>query len=418
MNEITITNYEELKGELRKELYSTAQSVCRIGYLLKIARDTDVLADRYKDVNEFAQKEFNLDKTQVSRFIRINDRFSVDGNSEQLLPDYTEYGSAKLSLMLLLPDEINEELSPEYSKTDIQAIKEEYEEEQKITDLEVMMEDKAGVPDEFIEAVVKQLNDEHPDPIRFFHEAKLRADNLSTASGREITPNKANAKECYMPDGDRTYTIRIPGQGRFMVNMREAEITIVNMRDAGNKSPLSWEEFTEAVLQDESQRTFEEEKKPEEKPKPKKVEKSKPPVAPVQPKPEELPFPDGEEPEITHVSPEDPLPEEAAGEEKDSEIEKVEGEIVSEKEITTNDQTIDQSGQQDTQDARQDEVSTGQQEISQSGQQATAFQRQVASELQKIAIIVLSMESNPKNWDHISDMLRETMSLINSSIKF
>lgn len=376
MNEITITNYEELKGELRKELYSTAQSVCRIGYLLKIARDTDVLADRYKDVNEFAQKEFNLDKTQVSRFIRINDRFSVDGNSEQLLPDYTEYGSAKLSLMLLLPDEINEELSPEYSKTDIQAIKEEYEEEQKITDLEVMMEDKEGVPDEFIEAVVKQLNDEHPDPIRFFHEAKLRADNLSTASGREITLNKADAKECYMPDGDRTYTIRISGQGRFMVNMREAEITIVNMRDPRNKSPLSWEEFTEAVLKDESQRTFEEEKKPEEKPKPKKVEKSKPPVAPVQPKPE------------------DPLPEEAAGEEKDSEIEKVEGEIVS-KEITTNDQTIDQSGQQ-----------------------ATAFQRQVANELQKIASIVLSMESNPKNWDHISDMLRETMSLINSSIKF
>lgn len=378
MNEITITNYEELKGELRKELYSTAQSVCRIGYLLKIARDTDVLADRYKDVNEFAQKEFNLDKTQVSRFIRINDRFSVDGNSEQLLPDYTEYGSAKLSLMLLLPDEINEELSPEYSKTDIQAIKEEYEEEQKITDLEVMMEDKAGIPDEFIEAVVKQLNDEHPDPIRFFHEAKLRADNLSTASGREITPNKADAKECYMPDGDRTYTIRIPGQGRFMVNMREAEITIVNMRDPGNKSPLSWEEFTEAVLQDESQRTFEEEKKPEEKPKPKKVEKSKPPVAPVQPIPEE---PKTEEPDA------------AAGEEKDPEIEKVEGEIVSEKEITTNDQTIDQSGQQ-----------------------ATAFQRQVANELQKIASIVLSMESETKNWDHINDMLRKTIRLINSSI--
>ncbi|MBP5383540.1 MAG: hypothetical protein J6Y57_01035 [Lachnospiraceae bacterium] len=397
MNEITITNYEELKGELRKELYSTAQSVCRIGYLLKIARDTDVLADRYKDVNEFAQKEFNLDKTQVSRFIRINDRFSVDGNSEQLLTEYTEYGSAKLSLMLLLPDEINEELSPEYSKTDIQAIKEEYEEEQKITDLEVMMEDKAGVPDEFIEAVVKQLNDEHPDPIRFFHEAKLRADNLSTASGREITPNKADVKECYTPDGDRTYTIRIPGQGRFMVNMREAEITIVNMRDPGNKSPLSWEEFTEAVLQDESQRTFEEEKKPEEKPKPKKVEKSKPPVAPVQPKPE------------------DPLPEEAAGEEKDPEIEKVEGEIVSEKEITTNDQTIDQSGQQDTQDARQDEVSTGQQEISQSGQQASALQKQIANELQKIAAIVLAMEANKKNWDHVQDQLRDTMRLISSS---
>lgn len=390
MNEVTIENVktlEDLKSQLNIELNQAAISFVRIGYLLKTARDTDILKDtEYSDVNEFAQKEFGLDRSQVSRFMRINDRFSISGYSEHLKVEYEGYGSAKLSLMLTLPDEINEELSPEMSKSDIQAIKEDYDEEQKITDLEVMMEDKAGVPDEFIEAVVKQLNDEHPDPIRFFHEAKLRAENLSTASGKEITPNKeADVKECYMPDGDRTYTIRIPGQGRFMVNMREAEITIVNMRDPGNKSPLSWEDFTEAILKDESQRTFEEEKKPEEKPKPKKVEKSKPkkvekskpPVAPVQPKPE------------------DHIPEEAAGEEKDPEIEKVEGEIVSEKEITTNDQTIDQSGQQ-----------------------ATAFQRQVANELQKIASIVLSMESNLKNWDHINDMLHATIRLINSAIKF
>ena len=390
MNEVTIENVktlEDLKSQLNIELNQAAISFVRIGYLLKTARDTDILKDtEYSDVNEFAQKEFGLDRSQVSRFMRINDRFSISGYSEHLKVEYEGYGSAKLSLMLTLPDEINEELSPEMSKSDIQAIKEDYDEEQKITDLEVMMEDKAGVPDEFIEAVVKQLNDEHPDPIRFFHEAKLRAENLSTASGKEITPNKeADVKECYMPDGDRTYTIRIPGQGRFMVNMREAEITIVNMRDPGNKSPLSWEDFTEAILKDESQRTFEEEKKPEEKPKPKKVEKSKPkkvekskpPVAPVHPKPE------------------DHIPEEAAGEEKDPEIEKVEGEIVSEKEITTNDQTIDQSGQQ-----------------------ATAFQRQVANELQKIASIVLSMESNLKNWDHINDMLHATIRLINSAIKF
>lgn len=52
------------------------------------------------------------------------------------------------------------------------------------------------------------------------------------------------------------------------------------------------------------------------------------------------------------------------------------------------------------------------------GQQATAFQRQVANELQKIASIVLSMESNLKNRDHINDMLHATIRLINSAIKF
>lgn len=52
------------------------------------------------------------------------------------------------------------------------------------------------------------------------------------------------------------------------------------------------------------------------------------------------------------------------------------------------------------------------------GQRATEFQRQVANELQKIASIVLSMESNLKNWDNINDMLRKTIRFINSSIKF
>ena len=42
--------------------------------------------------------------------------------------------------MLLLPEEITEELTPDYSKSDIQKIKDEVEEEKKVTDLEVMME--------------------------------------------------------------------------------------------------------------------------------------------------------------------------------------------------------------------------------------------------------------------------------------
>ena len=116
MNDLsTIMNYEQLKTELNEELSRTANSFVRIGYLLKLARDDRHILDGsgYSDVNEFAQKEYGLDKTQVSRFIRINDRFSIDGNSTKLLPQYEEYGSTKLSIMLTLPDEINEEISPE-----------------------------------------------------------------------------------------------------------------------------------------------------------------------------------------------------------------------------------------------------------------------------------------------------------------
>ena len=269
-----VNNYLTLKAALGQELTKTSQSFIRIGYLLKRARDEEeILKDSgYSDVNEFASAEFGLDRSQVSRFVRINDRFSIGGYSEHLKVEYEQYGSAKLSLMLTLPDEINEELSPEYSKTEINTIKSEYEAEQKISDMEVMMEDTEDVPDEFIAAIIKELNDEHPEPVTNFHDSYEMAQKLN------VEPDSMDVKEAYMPDGDRTYSIRIPGQGRFMVNMKEAGITIVNLRALDEKSPLSWDEFYEALKIDMATRTFavEEEKKPEKKEKPKKVEPSKP----------------------------------------------------------------------------------------------------------------------------------------------
>ena len=268
MNELTnVKTYDDLRIQLNTELNQAAISFVRAGYLLKIARDTDILkGSSYSNVNEFASAEFGLDKTQVSRFMRINDRFSINGYSEELEEKYRNYGSAKLSLMLTLPDEINEELSPEYSKSDIQAIKEEYEDEQKISDLEVMMEDKPDdEPDEFIALVVKHLNDEHPEAINTIH----------WGIGQGITVDLEDIKDAYMPDGDRAYSIRIPGQGRYMITCKDAEISIVNMRSPEEKSTLSWDEFMTATLEDEKTRDFNA-KEPEKAEKPKKVEKSKP----------------------------------------------------------------------------------------------------------------------------------------------
>ena len=277
MNELTINNFETLKSELNKELVSTAQSVCRIGYLLKLARDTDILNEGgYADVYDFAFTEYGLDKSQVSRFMNINDRFSVGGNSEQLLPEYADYGSSKLSIMLTLPEEINEELSPEMSKSDILAVKEEYDEEQKITPIEHMTEDTSDVPDDLVAAVVKQLNDEHPEPAELMYEALDLGKNLNLPEGWSYDND---AKEYYMPDGDKTYIINIPGRGRHMIKCTEEQLMITCMADM-KKTQLSWEDFAAAVVEDISHRDFG--KKVEDKPKakPKKVEKSKKPEKP------------------------------------------------------------------------------------------------------------------------------------------
>jgi len=269
MELMNIENYSQYKTELDAEINKTANSFCKIGYLLKLARDTDILKESgYSSYTEFAKAEYGLDKSQVSRFIAINDRFSIEGNSEQIEDKYAEYGSSKLSIMLTLPDAIVEELDPSYSKSDLQAIKEEYDEEQKISDIEVMMEPKAEPVetehDEFIAQIVKILNDENEDEARYMKETVLIAHDMGTE------PSMQDIQEAYAPDGSRTYSVRISGMGRFEVMMKPENIVIINIRDE-TKSPVSWEEFMTVLLEDLSRREF----KPITKPKEERQKKTK-----------------------------------------------------------------------------------------------------------------------------------------------
>ena len=80
MNELsTIQDYRQFKEALGTELRNQAEGFVRTGYLLKVARDTDILRDSgYATVAEFALAEYGLSKDVVSRYIAINDRYSKD----------------------------------------------------------------------------------------------------------------------------------------------------------------------------------------------------------------------------------------------------------------------------------------------------------------------------------------------------
>ena len=254
-----INTIEELTDKISSELTKAAISFVRIGYLLKKARDENILKDSgYPDIYVYANTKFGLDKSQVSRFIRINDRFSVDGYSEQLELKYEDFGYSKLSIMLTLPEEINEELSPDFSKKDINAIKSEYEAEQKISDLEVMMEEKPDGPDDFLAMVIKELNDEHPESATYLNTTMKMAEKLG------INVEEQDIREAYIPEGTAAYFIRISGRGRYEIGMKESGIVIINMRDPADKTSMTWEEFKGRLMKDMEVREFpEEDKKPE-----------------------------------------------------------------------------------------------------------------------------------------------------------
>mgnify|MGYP003289561025 CR=1 FL=1 len=223
--------YEEYKQELDTELRKTTEGFVRIGYLLKVAKDTDVLKESgYANVYEFAQEEYNIDKSQVSRFISINDRFSEGGYSDRLKEEFKGFGHAKLTIMLQLPDEINTELSPEFTKSEIQALREEYDAEQSVTDLEVLMEGedrKQKGMDNNLYKVLHQLGKDEPE--------------LYVKLFTAVDNGPAAVQETMTPDGEKIYSIRIMGVGRLMLSVKSIDrpITITNMR-SGEKEEYSW----------------------------------------------------------------------------------------------------------------------------------------------------------------------------------
>ena len=221
MNEITYNKtFFEWQQELDTELVKSAEGFVLIGYLLRVARDTDILKNSgYTGIVEFAKARYGLDKTQVSRFIHINDRFSEGGNSEELKENYKGMGYAKLTIMLQLPDEINEEITPDFSKSEIEEIKKEYEEEKKISDLEVWAEGTAEETKEFNELgqVLYQLLHDNPELFKKIYETSLTEDELT---------------DILAPSGEMIYSVRLQGIGRVMMSIKTelGRITLTNTR--------------------------------------------------------------------------------------------------------------------------------------------------------------------------------------------
>lgn len=238
MNEVLYTKtFNEWQQELDTELVKSAESFVKIGYLLKVARDTDILANTgYANVVEFAKARYGLDKTQVSRFIHINDRFSEDGNSAELQDRYKGMGYAKLTIMLQLPDEINEEISADFSKSEIEDIKKEIDEENKISDIEVWMEGTQEDAEKYNELgqVMYQLLHDMPELFIKIAQSSIETEELMNVLA---------------PSGEMIYSVRIPGTGRLMLSIKvnTGRITITNVRSM-EKTEWNIEDLAESVI--------------------------------------------------------------------------------------------------------------------------------------------------------------------------
>ena len=239
----TIDTYREFKSALDIELKNQAEGFVRTGYLLKKARDTEILKESgYTSVAEFAKAEYGLNKDTVSRYIAINDRYAVDGYSDKLQEKYQGYGIAKLQEMLTLSDDVVDMLSPELSRREIQDVKKEIAEEEKISDIEVMIEQQEV--DEKDKTILQRVM------YQYFYENREKFVELSEVIEGKLEADAAVNRilDVIIPAGIGPVFVRIKGVGKMMLSFHNADhdIEMLNVR-SGEKETVTWQKLIETI---------------------------------------------------------------------------------------------------------------------------------------------------------------------------
>lgn len=241
--QMTLNDWMSLKGKLEEELRGAAASFVRIGfYLRKIEESEGYKNDGSATLAEWAKDNYGLSASAVSRFMAINRKYSIDGYSDQLRLEYSQYGSAKLSEMLALPDSDLEMVSPEMKREDIREIKkfnkDAAKEEAKAEEPSADQREEPHEEQAPQAAAAPELPDvlpEHKWIIEFFRENKeIMNDLYSSKAFAEW--NVDGMKEIVNPSGARTYRHRMT-----MVSMMEARIMVKVFPKS--PAPMSWDGF-------------------------------------------------------------------------------------------------------------------------------------------------------------------------------
>lgn len=261
-HQITLNEYISIKEDIKRRLNHLAESFVAIGYRLKQIRDTEAYRqDGYNTIYEFAEKELGLTKSPTSRFMAINDKYSVGGNSLELREEFIGLGKSRLSEMLTMDPEDYVLITAQTSIKDIREIK--------------RMEKAAG-ENEVLTKFQEVLRKEYASKDR-------RKELIEIANAKCIDDIKA----AVIPEG-----YRLMKKGVLVIKFEDEKITVRTMGVSGVQE-LTWSEILNEYDQafdlgaaDPWKATYgeiEEEVKPEQKKVEKKPESKKPTKAESKP---------------------------------------------------------------------------------------------------------------------------------------
>lgn len=200
--QITLQDWLIWKEDIRNRLKETAENFVVIGYRLKQIRDSRMFEKEYPSLNDFAYHEYGLSKSVVSRFIKINNRFSKDGNSMELKEEYRGYEYSKLQEMLSLTEEEEEQVTPDMTVKEIRQIKENRNQEKKG---EAEEEEQEREEESSAEEEVKEEMKEEPEEAAGVKQKVATSQLVKEESDKEWKEKKPEPKPIELPKKDAVY---------------------------------------------------------------------------------------------------------------------------------------------------------------------------------------------------------------------
>lgn len=123
VEEIKDTDFRNLDAEIKRTMRYSAKAVVGLGFLLRRMADQKLWAECYDSFDDYLREELHMDYTMASRFIGINKKYSVGGNSAELEPEWAEYSQAALIEMLSMPRELEEKVTPDMTVRQVRELK-------------------------------------------------------------------------------------------------------------------------------------------------------------------------------------------------------------------------------------------------------------------------------------------------------
>lgn len=174
MGTLKFSIMQESVSAVKALLNDSKMNFVMIGYhLRKIDDDKLYRESGHENIWDFAKAQFGLSKSSASRFMAINERFSVGGYSDRLAEEYKEFSVSQMSEMLTLTDEQIRSIDSDTTIRDIRKMKPKKKEQPKESVMAVATSQQMEIPDEIegitsddpeVVEILQQENDTTEDP--------------------------------------------------------------------------------------------------------------------------------------------------------------------------------------------------------------------------------------------------------------